>query len=116
MTIAEARNIWPEKVLSIDFPSAVHLEEPRVIEETTKQILKEAAPGDRFIIGITENVLDNRWRESFHTILKMVNKFGKTVNKFGRLPTKVGSTIEIYPQRVGVFHMMCHQESETYRR
>lgn len=109
MTIAEARNIWPEKVLSIDFPSAVHLEEPRVIEETTKQILKEAAPGDRFIIGITENVLDNRWQESFHTILK-------TVNKFGRLPTKVGSTIEIYPQRVGVFHMMCHQESETYRR
>jgi uroporphyrinogen-III decarboxylase len=81
MTVAEARNIWPEKVLFINFPSAVHLEEPRVIEETTKQILKEAAPGDRFIIGITENVPDSRWRESFHTILK-------TVNKFGRLPIK----------------------------
>jgi hypothetical protein len=59
----------------------VHLEEASVIEETMKQILKEAAPGDRFIIGITENVPDNRWRESFYTILK-------TVNEFGRLPIR----------------------------
>ena len=79
MTVAEARKMWPGKVLFINFPSAVHLEKRSVIEETTKQILKEAAPGDKFIVGITENVPDNRWRESFYTILK-------TINKFGRLP------------------------------
>ena len=73
--------MWPGKVLFINFPSAVHLEEPSVIEATTAQILKEAAPGDRFIIGITENVPDDRWRESFCTILK-------TVNEFGRLPIR----------------------------
>ena len=79
MTVAEARKMWPGKVFFINFPSSVHLEEASFIEETTKQILKEAAPGDRFIVGITENVPDNRWPESFHTILK-------TLNKFGRLP------------------------------
>ena len=79
MTVAEARRMWPGKVLFINFPSAVHLEGPRVIEETTRQILREAAPGDRFVIGITETVPENRWRESFTTILR-------TVNEFGRLP------------------------------
>ena len=77
MTVAEARQMWPGKILFINFPSAVHLEEPCVIEETTIQILKEAAPGDRFIVGVTENVPDHCWRESFSTILKTVNKFGK---------------------------------------
>lgn len=81
MTVAEARKMWPGKVFFINFPSSVHLEKASVIEETTKQILKEAAPGDRFIIGITENVPENRWRESFYTILK-------TVNEFGRLPIR----------------------------
>jgi len=77
LTVAEAREMWPGKVLFINFPSSVHLEKASVIEETTKQILKEAAPGDRFIVGITENVPENRWRESFYTILKTINKFGK---------------------------------------
>ena len=77
MTLAEARRMWPDKMFFINFPSSVHLEKASVIEETTKQLLKESAPGDRFIIGITENVPENRWRESFYTILKTVNKFGK---------------------------------------
>ena len=77
MTVAEARKMWHGKVLFINFPSSVHLEKASVIEETTKQILKEAAPGDRFIVGITENVPENRWRESFYTILKTINRYGK---------------------------------------
>jgi len=77
MTVAEARKIWAGKVLYINFPSSVHLERAEVIEKTTKQILRESAPGDRFIVGITENVPENRWRESFYTILKTINKFGK---------------------------------------
>jgi hypothetical protein len=77
MTVAEARQVWPEKVLFINFPSSVHLEKASIIEETTKQILREAAPGDRFIVGITENVPESRWRESFYTILKTINRYGK---------------------------------------
>lgn len=77
MTVAEARKVWAGKVFFINFPSSVHLQKASVIAETTRQILKEAAPGDRFVIGITENVPENRWRESFYTILKTVNEFGK---------------------------------------
>jgi hypothetical protein len=79
MTMAEARNMWPGKILFINFPSSVHLENAAVIEAVTKRILRESAPGDRLIIGITENVPDHRWRESFWTILK-------TIDRFGRLP------------------------------
>ncbi|MBN1445707.1 MAG: hypothetical protein JW957_06340 [Candidatus Omnitrophica bacterium] len=82
MTVAEARKIWEGKVFFMNFPSSVHLEKASVIEETTKKILKEAAPGDRFIIGITENVPEDRWRESFFTILQTVKKYGKLPIKF----------------------------------
>ena len=77
MTVAEARNMWKDKVLFINFPSSVHLQKASVIAETTKQILKESAPGNKFIIGITENVPEDRWRESFYAILKTINEFGK---------------------------------------
>ena len=79
MTVANAREIWPGKVLFINFPSSVHVAGASVIEETTKRILKDAAPGDRFIIGITENVPEERWRESYSIILR-------TCNTYGRLP------------------------------
>ncbi|MFH1566694.1 MAG: hypothetical protein ABIL09_01750 [Gemmatimonadota bacterium] len=79
MSMADARRYWPSKVLYINFPSSVHLEPPAVIEQVTRQMLEEVAPGDRFIVGITETVPENRWRESFSTILR-------TLNEYGRLP------------------------------
>lgn len=76
MSMADARRYWPGKVLYINFPSSVHLEPPAVIEQVTHQMLEEVAPGDRFIVGITETVPENRWRESFSTILRTLNEFG----------------------------------------
>lgn len=77
MTVADARTAWPGKTLFINFPSSVHLDSAEVIANKTRQMLKEAAPGDRFVIGITENVPENRWRESFRTILNVCNTDGK---------------------------------------
>ncbi len=79
MTLAQARAAWPGKTQFINFPSSVHLQPADEIAATTRQLLREAAPGDRFVIGITENVPENRWRESFRTILD-------TLNHEGRLP------------------------------
>lgn len=79
LTVAEARKVWPDKSLWINFPPSVLLKEKLSIEKMTKRILKEAAPGYKFLIGITENVPANRWQESFHIIMK-------TINRFGRLP------------------------------
>lgn len=83
MTMAEARQAWPGKVQFINFPSSVHLASAEVIAATTRQLLRESAPGDRFVIGITENVPEHRWRESYATILR-------TVNECGRLPIDPG--------------------------
>jgi hypothetical protein len=82
MTVADARRLWAGRVMYINFPSSVHLRDAEGIREVTRQILAEAAPGDRFIIGVTENVPENRWRESFRIILD-------TCNEYGRLPIQV---------------------------
>jgi len=79
MTLAQARQAWPGKVLYINFPSSVHLAGPERIAATTRQLVRESAPGDRFVIGITENVPEHRWRESFRVIMD-------TLDECGRLP------------------------------
>ena len=77
MSMADARRAWPDKTLFINFPSSVHLYSAEVIAETTRQLLRESAPGDRFVVGITETVPDDRWPESFQTILSTLNECGK---------------------------------------
>jgi len=77
MTVAEARLAWPDKVLWINFPSSVHLESIEAIEATTRQILREAAPGDRFLIGITEDVPEDRWQANLAAILRVIRERGR---------------------------------------
>jgi len=77
MTVAEAREAWPGKALWINFPSSVHLEPLSVIEETTRGMLWEAAPGDRFLIGITEDVPPDRWQGNFTAILRVIRQEGR---------------------------------------
>jgi hypothetical protein len=76
MTLREAREIWPDKILWINFPSPVHLEPIEVIEETTRQLLRQAAPGYQFLVGITEDVPGDRWRENFSAILRVLQEEG----------------------------------------
>jgi hypothetical protein len=77
MGLSEARAAWPDKVLWINFPSSLHLRDADGIEEATRQMLWEAAPGDRLMIGITEEVPPDRWLVSFPAILKVINWEGK---------------------------------------
>jgi EAL domain-containing protein (putative c-di-GMP-specific phosphodiesterase class I) len=77
MTLAEARQAWPGKILWINFPSSVHLADDDVIEETTRRILHEAAPGDRLLVGITENVPMGTWHRSFSAILRVLRQDGR---------------------------------------
>jgi len=77
MSLAEARAAWPDKALWINFPSPVHVEPISAIEETTRQLLRQAAPGDHFLIGITEDVPGERWRENFAAILRVLHRKGR---------------------------------------
>ncbi|MBI3944922.1 MAG: hypothetical protein HY321_03315 [Armatimonadetes bacterium] len=84
MSLADARRAWPDKALWINFPSSVHLSSIETIEATTRRLLREAAPGDRFLVGITEDVPEERWRGNFLAI-------SRVLNSEGRLPGAGGS-------------------------
>jgi hypothetical protein len=76
MTMDEARQRWPDKIVWINFPSPVHLEPPESIRACVRQILKAAAPGQRFLFGITEDIPDGVWEVSLPAISAALQEFG----------------------------------------
>jgi len=76
MTLKEALEAWPDKVLWINFTSSVHLRSDEGVEAETLKLLKESAPGDRLIIGITEDIPPHRWQGSLTTISRTINEHG----------------------------------------
>ena len=77
VSVAEARQAWPGKVLSINFPSSVHLASQARIRRMAIDLLRQAAPGQGFVVGITENVPADVLVESLTTIATSLNEFGK---------------------------------------
>jgi hypothetical protein len=77
MTMVEARSVWRNKVLWINFPPAILLDPPEAIADTTREILHRVAPGDRFVLGITETVPPNKWQASFSAISDVISKEGQ---------------------------------------
>ncbi len=74
MTLAEALAAWPGKLLWINFPSSVHLASPETIEQTTRELIETAAPGNRFLLGITEDVPEDRWQENLLVIARVIRE------------------------------------------
>jgi hypothetical protein len=73
LTLAEARALWPDKVLWINFPSSVHLSSDEVVYETTRQLIAENGGDPKFLIGITEDVPEHRWQGSFQAIARAIH-------------------------------------------
>ena len=73
LSVTDARRRWIGKVLSINFPSSVHLSDNRTIRETTLSLLEEAAPGNGFVVGITEDVPVFVIERSLRTIAETLN-------------------------------------------
>ena len=74
MTLAEARRAWPEKVLWINFPSSVHLASLEKIRQTTQDLLDQAGSCENFIMGITEDVPEDRWRTNLLEISSVLSR------------------------------------------
>lgn len=77
MTLREALEAWPGKVLWINFTSSVHLQPDEAVESHTRQLLQEAAPGDRLLVGITEDIPAHRWQRSLQAISRGIEKYGR---------------------------------------
>lgn len=74
MTLKEALDTWPDKVIWVNFPSAVHLSDLDTIRRTTRELIEAAAGSNRFILGITEDVPADRWQENFLAISEVIRE------------------------------------------
>ncbi|MCC7495593.1 MAG: hypothetical protein IT204_24800 [Fimbriimonadaceae bacterium] len=70
LTVAEARQVWPDKALWINFPSSLHLADAATVAAVTRQMIRESGDGRGFIVGVTEDVPEHRWEETYTTILR----------------------------------------------
>ena len=77
MTMAEALEQWPGKVLWINFPSSVFLGTTAEIEDTARQLIRDAAPCNRLIIGITEDIPADRWQACLLAVSRVINTDGR---------------------------------------
>ncbi|HIE03217.1 MAG TPA: hypothetical protein EYP61_00500 [Candidatus Latescibacteria bacterium] len=75
MSLREALDAWPDKVLWINFPSSVHLSPVDEVERTAAELIG-TAPKDRFIMGITEDIPEDRWQENLLAISRAINQGG----------------------------------------
>jgi hypothetical protein len=69
MTLAEARAAWPDKVLWLNYPSSMHLKGDAEVAEGAFELLDSLDSVDGVIMGITEDVPQDRWRDSFRAIM-----------------------------------------------
>lgn len=74
-SVREARKAWPDKTLWINWPSAWHLYGTEEVRRRTRMLMEEAAPCDGFLIGITEDVPEERWRGNFAAIMDEIEDF-----------------------------------------
>ena len=52
----------------------VHVATLETVRETTQRLLREAAPGDRFILGVTEDIPPDRWQENMLAVSKAIDE------------------------------------------
>lgn len=74
---ARTRAIWKDKALWINFPSSVHLRPVEEVAQTMRDILRDAGDGRRFLVGITEDVPEDRWKGSYQAIMGVLIDAGR---------------------------------------
>ena len=77
LSVAEARSAWKDKVLWINFPSSVHVEPPEQVAATARDLLRQAAPGNGFLVGVTENVPEFAYVRSLDAITRTIEELGE---------------------------------------
>jgi hypothetical protein len=75
-SVADAMRLWHEMRVCINYPSSVHLKEPKAIYDTTMEILEQGGHTGRLQIQISENMPPDAWRRSYPQIVKAINDYG----------------------------------------
>ena len=77
LSVRDALDLWQGKFLWLNFPSSVHLASIPAIEEATRELIRQAAPGDRFIVGITEDIPADRWQQNMLAVSRVIGEEGR---------------------------------------
>ena len=75
VSVKEAREIWPDKALWLNFTSSVHIEPPEAIEAHTRQLVEEAGSKKGFAIGITEDAPVEALERSLGVISRVLKDY-----------------------------------------
>jgi hypothetical protein len=74
--LKEARAAWKDKIIWINFPEAVFLWSSEEIKKFTLRLLEESAPGEKFIISITEDSPPQHFTRGVHVLASTIQKYG----------------------------------------
>lgn len=74
MTVKEAMQAWPDKVISVNFPGNLFGEPEEVIEEYTRLYVQQSGNEGRFIIGCTEEFDFSQFSRVFSIIARVLNE------------------------------------------
>ena len=74
-SVKVAREKWPDKALWINWPSALQLGTLDEIRINTMRLIEEARPVNGFIVGVTEDVPEDRIIGNLDAIMKGVEAF-----------------------------------------
>jgi len=69
-SVLDAARAWPDKVVWINWPSAYQLEPPERIRSRTVDLIAEGRACRGFIIGITEDIPEDRWQAHLNAIME----------------------------------------------
>lgn len=75
MSLADACEAWPDKAIWANFPSSLHLASEAQITRTTCELIEAAQGHSRFLLGITEDMPEDRWQGNLQAILSGIEAF-----------------------------------------
>lgn len=75
MKFEDAYNLWKDKILWINFPSSLHLASEEKIKEIVYKYIEIAKNDLRLIIGITEDIPEDRWQKNLLLISEVINNY-----------------------------------------
>lgn len=76
LSLAEAREAWRGKVIWVNFPENVFLMGTEETRRYAIDLLRQAAPGDDFLLGITEDIECSVLEGSLRAVTETVNSHG----------------------------------------
>jgi len=68
LSLSAARAAWPSKVIGINFPGFLFVEDYQTIYQYALDLLAEGAPGGRFFMGCTEDFPMQQFEKTFGAI------------------------------------------------